>query len=106
LRQEEGGLRRIVEGMVTTLFGDAARVALMDVTGKSWAGDNLTFGMAGARGRAYGHPLLRRPLDWGVHFAGTETEQRNGHIEGAVIAGKRAAAEIQSALRRESISPA
>ena len=50
--------------------------------------------------RDYGHPLLRQPLEWGVHFAGTETEAQNGHIEGAIVAGERAAKEIATSLNK------
>jgi monoamine oxidase len=33
-----------------------------------------------------------------VHFAGTETERRFGHVDGAVAAGERAAREVIEAL--------
>ena len=42
----------------------------------------------------YGHDLLRRPTGWGVHWAGTETESKSGHVDGAVAAGERVAEEI------------
>ena len=46
----------------------------------------------------YGHPGLKEPTGWGVHFAGTETEAEAGHMQGAVIAGERAATEVLEAL--------
>lgn len=46
----------------------------------------------------YGNPLLKEPTDWGVHFAGTETERLYGHCEGAILSGKRAALEVVNAL--------
>jgi monoamine oxidase len=37
-------------------------------------------------------------VDWGVHFAGTETESQSGHVEGAIMAGERAAREVAKDL--------
>mmetsp|Transcript_39111 Transcript_39111/g.130701 ORF Transcript_39111/g.130701 Transcript_39111/m.130701 type:complete len:397 (+) Transcript_39111:79-1269(+) len=64
---------------------------------KTWIADDLTFASAG-RHREYGHPLLQQATPWGVHFAGTETEPENGHVEGAIAAGERAAKEVIESL--------
>jgi monoamine oxidase len=69
----------------------------VEVRHKSWQGDAETYHAAATR-RDYGHPLLGQSLDWGVHFAGTETEQQNGHLEGAIRAGERVAQEVRSSL--------
>ena len=59
--------------------------------------DETTYAKAGTH-RDYGHPLLRQQTEWGVHFAGTETEAQNGHVEGALAAAERAAAEVADSL--------
>jgi monoamine oxidase len=48
--------------------------------------------------RLYGHPSLKKIAEWGVHFAGTETESKSGHVDGAVAAGLRVAKEIKDAI--------
>jgi hypothetical protein len=52
----------------------------------------------------YGHPDLKQQTTWGVHFAGTETEAEAGHMEGAVMAGERAAREVLEALEQEGLT--
>ena len=69
----------------------------------AWASDKETYSPTG-RARDYGHALLREPTHHGVHFAGTETERMNGHAEGALVAGKRAALEVIEALRADVCS--
>lgn len=54
--------------------------------------------VSGSHGREYGHKLLKQPTGWGVFFAGTETENLNGHVEGAIVAGRRAAQEVLNSL--------
>lgn len=90
--------RAIVLSALSPAFG-AALVAeqLVDVSAKCWMKDNLTFAPSGSH-RDYGAALLRAPTSWGVHWAGTETERANGHVEGAIQAGERAAKEIAAAL--------
>jgi len=69
---------------------------------QAWALEKETYSPSGSE-RDYGHPLLREPTNNGIHFAGTETERHNGHVEGAVSAGRRAAREIvDSALNLTS----
>ena len=69
---------------------------LVAVNGKSWATDKLTYA-PDASSRNYGHPLLRQKFG-GIFFAGSETERMNGHVEGAIIAGQRAAKEVLESL--------
>lgn len=71
---------------------------LVSVASKSWAVDPLTYNPEGTH-REYGHPLLRQPLPWGVHFAGTETQAEHGHVEGALAAGERVANEVIAELQ-------
>ena len=70
---------------------------LLHAAVKTWIADDLTYNARGAH-RDYGHRLLRAPTAWGVHFAGTESEAHNGHVEGALAAGERAAEEVGAAL--------
>ena len=93
----DAGARAIVLSALSPAFG-AAVVAeqLVDVSAKCWMKDYLTF--APGTQRDYGAALLRAPTTWGVHWAGTETERANGHVEGAVQAGERAAKEVAAAL--------
>ncbi|KAJ1444847.1 hypothetical protein M885DRAFT_612757 [Pelagophyceae sp. CCMP2097] len=93
------------------------RGQLLSVSHKCWMEDDLTYApppdgaeeahedpRAAARA-SYGHPLLSTPTPWGVHFAGTETENESGHIAGAVLAGERAACEVAHALGVPLLSP-
>jgi monoamine oxidase len=50
---------------------------------------------AGDPRSGYGDLLLREEVEGGVHFAGTETENAAGHVDGAVMAGERVAEEIR-----------
>ena len=75
---------------------------LLDLA-KTWMVDDLTYAAEG-RHRDYGHALLREPAPWGVHFAGTETEAQNGHVEGAIRAGERAAAEVLESLADSTVA--
>ena len=83
----------LVQRTLGAIFGEVVERELRKVVTKSWAVDPLTFDGSASR-REYGHRLLRQPTPWGVHFAGTETEAHNGHVEGAVAAGERAAREV------------
>ena len=77
--------------------------------GTAWRSEPLTWhdGDSGALSRGqdprigYGHPRLRQPTSWGVHWAGTETERASGHVDGAVMAGERAATEVAAAIKGE-----
>ena len=82
-------------------MGASVETELVSATVKTWIADDLTYSPPNAdwvQHREYGHKLLRQPLAWGVHFAGTETEAANGHVEGAIAAGERAASEVLRAL--------
>ena len=59
----------------------------------------MAFPVIGVSTLPRGHPALREPTGWGVHWAGTETEALSGHVDGAVAAGERVADEIEAALR-------
>ena len=95
---DEAGLRELVIRALSPAFGDVVAEQLSHVSSKAWIADELTYNGMGTH-RDYGHPLLRQPTPWGVHFAGTETEAANGHVEGAIAAGERAAEEVLAALR-------
>lgn len=93
----------VVESLGPAFGADLVESELMGVSYKSWIADPLTHvGSADASGgdprSMYGHPGLKEPTGWGVHFAGTETEAEAGHMQGAVIAGERAATEVLEAL--------
>jgi len=47
---------------------------------------------------AYGEPILRKNIANRVFFGGTETEREHGHIEGAVMSGKRLASDVLAFL--------
>ena len=98
LDTQEDALRAFVVGELGPALGtEVVRGQLLRVGGKAWAADDLTYA-AGASGRDYGHRLLRQPTEWGVFFAGAETESLHGHVEGAIVAGKRAAREALASL--------
>ena len=97
-----------------SVFGEAlVEDQLLAVYHQAWTGDRHTWhdGDGGelARGddprRLYGHPALREIAPWGVHFAGTETESKSGHVDGAVAAGERVAREISRALVKPKLVP-
>ena len=91
---------------LVALFGPAAAEPA-HIEFKSWRHDPMTSsppsgGRAARRAAAvpFGHPLVREPHGGGrVVFSGTETAPgENGHLNGAVIAGIRAASEAVRAL--------
>ena len=101
------GTRDAIKAELAKVFGaDVINEHLLEVYHKAWITDGLTLdeGDGGALNSgadprsAYGHELLRKPTEWGVHFAGTETEPRYGHVDGAVAAGERAASEVLAAI--------
>ena len=100
----EQAARAALLPQLAALFGPrAAEPARVEV--KSWRHDPMTGRPepgGAARGGAlqFGHPLVREPHGGGrVVFAGTETAPgENGHLNGAVIAGMRAAGEALRAL--------
>ena len=106
-------LKADVESILGALYGsETVSAELVSVHHAAWIGDELTYAPPplgdsdsgkGDPRRLYGHPLLQRPLQWGVHFAGTETEAESGHVEGAIKAGKRAAAEVDAAMATSSV---
>ena len=101
-------VRSQVTSVVTSLWGAEAAALIVNVTHKTWTNDAFTYAppppaSSESRGdprRLYGHALLKKPLPWGVLFCGTETEAEAGHVEGAILAGERAAEEALAGLRR------
>eukprot|EP00939_MAST-03C_sp_MAST-3C-sp1_P001070 g1070.t1 len=95
-------LNSFVVSQLGSAFGQSTvERELLRVGGKSWATDDLTFAGSKASGRDYGHELLRRPTSWGLFFAGTETERLHGHVEGAIVSGRRAARQALASLGRK-----
>lgn len=96
-------LRALVLAALGPAYGPAVvEEQLTHAWVKTWIADDLTYASAG-RHREYGHRLLQQPTPWGVHFAGTETEPENGHVEGAIAAGERAAREVMGAFSRVGV---
>jgi monoamine oxidase len=96
-RLDEGERRRAVLEALTARFGPRAR-APVEFIETAWWTERWTRGCSMAHFppgllTRYG-PLLRQPFGR-VHWAGTETSTRShGAIDGAVLSGQRAAAEI------------
>jgi len=94
---EAGDRRRAVLGALTARFGPRA-AAPLEYVETAWWTEQWTRGCSMAHFppgvlTRYG-PLLREPFER-VHWAGTETSTRShGAIDGAVLSGQRAAAEI------------
>ena len=93
---------------LAAVFGaDVVDAHLLEVYHKAWINDVRTWdegdggallGKGGDPRSAYGKVQLKAPTGWGVHFAGTESEPRFGHVDGATAAGERAAREVIEAL--------
>ena len=93
----DAALEALVVAALAPAYGPVVKEELVSAVAKTWMVDDLTYAAEG-RHRDYGHALLREPAPWGVHFAGTETEAQNGHVEGAIRAGERAAVEVLESL--------
>lgn len=94
---DDASLRRFVLDALSSVFPDLES-QIVAVQMQAWAFDSETF-VPDAFEREYGHPDLRSPTPAGVFFAGTETERHHGHVEGALVAGRRTAKEVDAALR-------
>lgn len=102
-------LRSKVISALGALYGEElVREQLLTVAVKVWMVDPDTYAPSpdgieppGDPRSSYGHPNLRTPTTWGVHFAGTESEGHSGHVAGAILAGERAAREVVSALEAQ-----
>ncbi|KAL1518684.1 hypothetical protein AB1Y20_002971 [Prymnesium parvum] len=94
-----------IQSELAAIYGEKASSELESVHYKLWRSDPFAFGTtAGATDKGdprakYGNLALKQPTEWGVHFAGTETEHEYGHCEGAIISGLRAASEVAGALQ-------
>ena len=89
--------RRVVD-LIASAYGEEAR-SYLGYHEYDWAEDDLSRGCVTVLGpgawTSYG-PALREPAGR-IHWAGTETATEfPGQMEGAVLAGERAAAEILS----------
>lgn len=96
---------RVVEQLIE-LFGPAAADPL-EVVIQDWRNEPWTSPPGVERLTAFqsfGHPLYSEPaMDGRLHWASTETAGYNpGHIEGALVAAKRAAAAIVANLAADS----
>ncbi len=107
LLASDAAARAALVPQLVALFGPRAAHPAA-VTAKSWRHDPLTAAPApasarrrAAAARGFGDAAAREPHGGGrVLFAGTETAPgENGHMNGAVLAGQRAAAEALRALR-------
>jgi monoamine oxidase len=92
------------------LFGDEARGPL-GVHVADWSADRCTTARTPATPTGswyYGTPLLRLPqLAGRLVFGSTETGPAfPGHLEGAVLAGRRAAGQVHDRLARAASAPA
>ena len=97
---DKNALRRAAADALRPAFPDIDS-HILDCHCQLWADEDLTFGPADApepAERDYGAAVLRKPTPAGVHFAGTETERCYGHVEGAILAGERAADEVLAAI--------
>jgi len=86
-------------------FGLEIKAMLNNIIIKNWMEDKWVYtqadnGIAMAQAHKFGDPDLRT-IHGRVHFAGTETENEYGHMEGALRAGERAAKELIDALLAE-----
>lgn len=99
-------LKAAVADDLSKVFGvDVISFQLINVYHTSWRNDPRTYdrgdedplnpAYAGDPRSGYGDLLLREEVEGGVHFAGTETENAAGHVDGAVMAGERVAEEIR-----------
>jgi monoamine oxidase len=92
--------RRVVNHLVH-LYGEQAS-ALIDYTDFSWGNDTFAPGgpnpaVAPTAWTTFG-PFLREPVG-PLHWAGTETaDETSGTMNGAILSGQRAAAEVASRL--------
>jgi len=99
---DEDSVRSKILPQFVDIFGDQAAQPLA-VYFKSWRDDSLTNAPADAKcgpAVSFGHPLLRQPAHGSrVLWAGTETAAgEQGHMNGAVLAGYRAADELLALL--------
>jgi monoamine oxidase len=101
---DEGTIRAspIMEQLVSMFGEEAANPSR--IVFKSWQSDPYTqskqqlISASGGRDVPFGHPLVSGAVE-GIVFSGTETAlYENGHMNGAVIAGDRAAAEALALL--------
>ncbi len=99
--KSESDRKAVVIGQLQRWFGPKARDVRAYID-RDWAAERFTGGCPVASPVpgalvTYG-PALRAPVG-SIHWAGTETSERwTGYMEGAVLSGERAAAEVAAAL--------
>jgi monoamine oxidase len=100
-------VRELVLPQLVDIYGEAARTQLKGFMHKNWREEPMTFVenvssdiiRAPPPTHAFGSPGLRNSLWKGrLIFSGTETEREDGHMEGAVMSGLRAARQVIEAL--------
>ncbi|GMH75171.1 hypothetical protein TL16_g06673 [Triparma laevis f. inornata] len=102
---EEGKVRKKIYDDLVLLLGENAREGRLDYVDWSRSLYNCDRFEEGTRQhREYGHLLLKQAHARRIIFGGTETENESGHMEGAIISGKRAANEAYQIMlgRRQS----
>ncbi|HLQ79473.1 MAG TPA: NAD(P)/FAD-dependent oxidoreductase [Brachybacterium sp.] len=90
-------VERALSGQLARLFGpDAPRPSAVHV--QDWSAERRTQPeSAGHDTSTFGHPAFARPVHDRIHWASTETAPAfGGHLEGAVLAGLRAAEHLTS----------
>ena len=86
------------------LLGEQAKMGRIEF--KNWSNAIFNVDAPGEekQHRNYGHALLKQPHARRVIFGGTETENENGHMEGAITSGRRAANEAYSVMLGKRLS--
>ena len=103
------GYQRGVRRDLAAVFGaDVVDAHLLEVYHKAWINDVRTWddgdrGAARRRGSSFrvGDVRLRAPTEWGVHFAGTETERVGTWTGGG--RGERAAGVIEALAAKDEL---
>jgi len=81
------------------MFGKEARDGAVAVTQQNWLNEEFTHAKSAVPGGQFGASILRKNHG-NVVFAGTETEDAHGHMEGAIVSGERAAEQVSEMLKK------
>lgn len=83
-------------------FGPVVEEELVTTRVMCWINEPFTYAAGvGQLGKGYGHPLLKKATESGVHFAGSESEEMHGTVEGAIAAGERVAKEVFKEINKQ-----
>jgi len=82
---------------LASLFGDKARSMLVSLRQMNWINEEWTNAGGRVPQGGFGDQALREPHGR-VIFAGTETEDFHGHMEGAIASGVRACKQAEAIL--------